>query len=102
MRTVDILNKSVYDDITPPFSVLVDYFGHDNFNNEQNICIIFGLYQGLIKFGFVKLDELHQHSFNNTLDSFIRKRYDELSSTRSSGYYNMFCEKNMKIDIKRT
>jgi len=95
-RTSDILIECAYTDDIPPLSVLVDYFGDDNLTNEK-ITIIFGLYVGLIKFGFTNSNELHKNFMNKSLDSFIRKKYNELSKKYSSGYYKIFCDKNMKI-----
>jgi hypothetical protein len=100
MRTSDILIRCVYQDILPPPNVLADYFGFTNLMSKDNLTIIFGLYSGLIKYELVTSNELDTHCRNNTLDNFIREKYDELlQESRKSGYYTEFCEKGIIIDV---
>lgn len=99
MRTSEILVKCVYEDVLPPASVLADYFGFENIMFEENLRVIFGLYSGLIKYELVTSMELHTHCVNNTLDKFIREKYDQLlQESRRSGYYTEFCEKGIRIN----
>ena len=45
-KTIDDLVKCCMLDIMPPLPVIADYFG---LNNIDNLDIILGLYQGMIK-----------------------------------------------------
>lgn len=95
-KTVDILYNSVLDgtSIDHP-AVIVDYFG-GNFNDEI-FGIIYGLYEGLIKFKGVTKKLLYDCFINNQLDELIHKKY----TIKKSGYYKEFCEKNIKIGKTR-
>ena len=49
-KIIDLLDKACSLDVIPPLQVLADYFGLENMKNEDNLCTILGLYQGLIKY----------------------------------------------------
>ena len=76
MITANILVRHIYDDIIPNdyISVIVDYFNIENASDDDKIQIIFGLYQGLIKYKGVTADLLHKCSITNRLDELINKK----------------------------
>ena len=94
-RTIDVFDqKCIRLDILPSqMSILADYFGLHNARNDEHVKIIFGLYIGLIKLLEVPLDEIHEACLNNSLDALIHDKY----KNRPSGYYKLFCSKNIKI-----
>ena len=89
------LIKACYIDILPDdnISVIVDYFGTHNNSNDENMFIIFGIYQWLIKIRGIKENILHKCYLTNRLDELIHKMYKH----KSSGYYEMFKKNNIKI-----
>ena len=100
-RTSDILIKCASLDEYPPMSVIVDYFGFDNLNKQENITIIYALYQGLINNDLVTSKELHTNCKNNSLDDLIRRKYEYLKiNGRTSEYYKEFCKNHLKINTK--
>ena len=91
-KTSDILIECCYKDLIPPIPVIADYFGIA-YRNEEDMCIVLGLYQGLVKFRGVKSDELHEAFLQNKLDELMHSKYRE----RKSQYYMMFCERNLSL-----
>ncbi len=75
----------------PPLPVIADYFGLDNIDN---LDIILGLYQGIIKIqGMVKCTVEKAYK-TNQLDKLIHASYKIYGT---SGYSKMFCVKNIEI-----
>ena len=97
-KTIDLLEKACTLDVIPPLPVLADYFGLENMKNEDNLCTILGLYQGLIKYNNMDKQIIEKAFQDNKLDNLIHDSYTEYSRNgRNSGYYKIFCEKNIKI-----
>ena len=94
-RTIDVFYREcIAKDILPGnISILADYIGLHNAGNDEHVQIIFGLYVGLIMYLEVPLDEIHEACLNNGLDALFHEKY----KNRSSGYYKLFCSKNIKI-----
>ena len=94
MTTANTLVRHIYDDIIPYdyISVIADYFNIEN-TSDDKIQIIFGLYQGLVKFKGVTEELLHKCCITNRLDELINKKYRH----KPSGYYNLFLEKRIKL-----
>jgi hypothetical protein len=65
-KTIDDLVKCCMLDIMPPLPVIADYFG---LNNIDNLSIILGLYQGMIK-----ILQLVKYKLNKKLYYIIFKR----------------------------
>lgn len=73
-------------------TVLIDYYGLNNINNDNNFNIIMGVYSDTIRFfGKDGIHLLHKCYLTNRLDEFINKWY----SYKKSGYYKSF--ENNKI-----
>lgn len=92
-NTVDLLFYEIKHDKPISLSVLHDYFGIDNLNNSDNINIIYGIYAGLIKYKSVNKELFENCFITNRLDELIHVKY----TFRKSSYYDMFCEKRIKI-----
>ena len=76
-------------DFPPP--VFFDYF---NFKfTDEEIGIVFGIYQGLVKYRGVDEQLLHKCFMANRLDELIHKKYNY----KSPGYYELFKQKNLQI-----
>ena len=90
-KTIDNLVNCCMLDSRPPMPVIVDYFGLDNIDN---LSIILGLYQGMIKIKGMNKTIIEKAFKNNQLDQLI---HDSYKIYGTSGYYKMFCEKNIKI-----
>ena len=75
-------------------STLVDYFGINNVTDKEIFMIIFGIYQGLIKFKGVSENLLHKCCLSGRLNELIHKKF-KFMPTR---YYEKFCNKKIKID----
>ena len=90
-KTIDDLVKCCMLDIMPPLPVIAAYFG---LNNIDNLSIILGLYQGMIKIKGMDKYIIEKAFKKNELDKLI---YDSYKIYGSSGYYKMFCDKNIKI-----
>ena len=73
---------------------LADYFGVDNLNDEDNICIILGLYIKMLNSRNINKDIIEKAFKNNELDQLIHETYNKLGKT---GYYQKICNKNIKI-----
>jgi L-arabinose isomerase len=78
--------------------VLVDYFGVDIINDENNdlsekrINTLMGIYKGLFIMG-VSTKEIEKHFKSNSLDSLIDEKY----SQNISKYYQEYKQNNIKI-----
>ena len=90
-KTIDDLVKCCMLDTMPPMPVIADYFG---FDNVDHLSIILGLYQGMIKINGMDKDIIEKAFKINKLDKLI---HDSYKIYGTSGYYKMFCEKNIKI-----
>ncbi len=93
-KTIDDLIKCCMLDIMPPLPVIADYFGLDNIDN---VDIILGLYQGMIKIKGMDKSTVEKAYKTNQLDKLI---HDSYKIYGTSGYYKMFCDK--KIEIGKT
>ena len=76
-------------DFPPP--VFFDYF-NSKFTDEE-IGIVFGIYQGLVKYKGVDEQLLHKCFMANRLDELIHKKY----KYRSTEYYQLFKHNNLQI-----
>ncbi len=90
-KTIDDLVKCCMLDIIPPLPVIADYFG---LGNIDNLDIILGLYQGMIKIKGMDKSTVEKAYKNNELDKLI---HDSYKTYGTSGYYKMFCDKNIEI-----
>ena len=93
-KTIDSLEECCLADKMPPISVLADYFGLDNLSNEDNMCIILGLYIKMLNIWKINKDIIEKAFKNNELDKLIHDTYNKHGKT---GYYQFFCNKNIKI-----
>ena len=87
-----LLYECLKNDTVPDMSVLADFMGMKNINNNEHITIILGCYKGLY-LKEVSFDILYKCFINNKLDELIHKKY---TATKSS-YYNQFVDKKIKI-----
>ena len=90
-KSIDDLVNCCMLDIVPPMPVIADYFGLDNIENSS---IILGLYQGMIKIKGMDKRIIEKAFKTNQLDKLI---HDSYKIYGTSGYYKMFCDKNIKI-----
>ena len=90
-KTIDDLLKCCMSDIIPPVPVVADYFGLDN---TDNLYVILGIYQGMLKIKGMDKSIVEKAFKTNQLDELIHDSYRVYGT---SGYYRMFCEKNIKI-----
>ena len=90
-KTIDYLLKCCMLDIIPPVPVVADYFGLDN---TDNLDVILGIYQGMLKIKGMDKSIVEKAFKTNQLDKLIHDSYKVYGT---SGYYRMFCEKNIKI-----
>ena len=97
-KTIDLLVDSCMSDLFPPDPVIADYFGIENASNTEHLSIILGLYQGMIKIKGMNKDIVENAYKKNKLDKLIHDSYRVYGS---SGYYRMFCEKNIIIGKTR-
>ncbi len=95
MLNSDILVENCFNDTIPnTLGVLVDYFGINNIGDKNKLGIIFGVYQGLIKYKGVNSLDLHKALINNKLNELIKKKY----TYHSSKYYEEFNKLEIKLD----
>ena len=93
--TASDLIKCCRDDLLPSnIATISDYFG-DNLDDIE-FFILFGVYQGLVKFSGVDEELLHKCYFANRLDELIHKKY----KYNPSGYYEKL--KVNKIVVGKT
>ena len=93
-KTIDLLVKACIEDIFPPLPAIVDYFGFDNAANDENLSIVLGLYQYMIKLKGMNKNIIEEAFHNNQLDKLI---HDSYKIYGTSGYYRKFCDQNIKI-----
>jgi hypothetical protein len=94
VKTIDDLVKCCMLDIMPRMPVIADYFGLDN---VDHLSIILGVYQGMIKIKGMNEDIVGKAYKKNELDKLIHDSYKVYGA---SGYYKMFCKKNIIIICK--
>jgi hypothetical protein len=93
MRTSDLLvNYCLNDTIPSEPAIICDYFG---FHNLENMDIILGIYQDLIKHKGITSNELNKALKNKKLNELIHAKY----KNQKSKYYNEFCEKNINVGV---
>jgi len=95
-NTAYALKKGVYnwDNFTYiPTTVLHDFFGKTNIENDDNINIIFGIYIDLIKSKGISVNLLNKCFLSNRLDELIHKKF----TYHTSGYYDLFKKNNLVI-----
>jgi hypothetical protein len=97
-KTIDLLVESCMNDLFPPVPVIADYFGWENASNDENLSIILGLYQGMIKIKGMNKKEVEKAFKTNQLDKLIHDSYKVYGA---SGYYKKFCKKNIVIGKTR-
>ena len=90
-KTIDDLVKCCMMDTMPTMPVVADYFGLDNI---ENLSIILGLCQGMIKIKGMDKSIIEKAYKKNEVDKLIHESYKIYGT---SGYYKMFCDKNIKI-----
>ena len=90
-KTIDDLVKCCVLDTMPTMPVVADYFGLDN---VENLSIILGLYQGMIKIKGMDKRIIEKAFKTNQLDKLI---HDSYKIYGTSGYYKMFCDNNITI-----
>jgi hypothetical protein len=95
-KTIDSLEECCLANVIPSVPVLADYFGLDNLHNynEDNIIIILGLYIKMLNCWNINKDVIEKAFKNNELDRLIHDTYNKRGKT---GYYQMFCDKNINI-----
>jgi hypothetical protein len=87
--TSELLVKYCYNDELPTNpAVICDFF-----DGYENINLILGVYQGLVKYKGVNANELHKALKSNKLNELIHQKY----KYHKSGLYNKFCELNIKV-----
>jgi hypothetical protein len=91
VKTINDLVKYCMQDKMPTIPVIADYFGLDNI---AHLSIILGLYQGMIKIKGMDKSIIEKAYKKNELDKLIHESYKIYGS---SGYYKMFCDKNIII-----
>jgi hypothetical protein len=96
-KTIDILYECCMMDVIPPVSVIHDYFNINNNNNDDNLSMILGLYQGMFKCRNMKKSIVEKAYKNNQLDKLIHDSYKSYGGIAKSGYYRKFCEDNIVI-----
>ena len=97
-KTIDLLVDSCMTDLLPPVPVTADYFGWENVSNDENLSVILGLYQGMIKIKGMNKDIVEKAYKKNELDKLI---HDSYKIYGTSGYYKMFCKKTIIIGKTR-
>ena len=92
-KTSEMLVKCcLRDELPDSMCVIADYF-HINSFNEETFVILFGVYQGLVKYKGVNKELLHHCLLDNRLNELIHKTF----KYRPTGYYKMFCKNNINI-----
>ena len=89
--TAEELVKACFWDLLPGIPVVADYFG--NAEDEEEERIVFGIYQGLVKFKGVDHDLLFNCFLSDRLDELVHAKYKH----GKTGYYQKFCEKNISL-----
>jgi hypothetical protein len=89
--TAEELVKACFWDLLPGIPVVADYFG--NAEDEEEERIVFGIYQGLVKFKGVDHDLLFNCFLSDRLDELVHAKYKH----GKTGYYRKLCEKNISL-----
>jgi len=89
--TAEELVKACFWDLLPGIPVVADYFG--NAEDEEEERIVFGIYQGLVKFKGVDHDLLFNCFLSDRLDELVHAKYKH----GKTGYYQKFCQKNISL-----
>ena len=92
-KTIDDLIKCCMLDIMPPLPVIAAYFG---LNNIDNLSIILGLYQGMIKIKGMAKSTVEKAYKTNQLDKFVyltnlleKKIYSLISSVYLFNHFSV-------------
>ena len=89
--TAKMLAQCCYNDVFPPLPVLVDFFG--NARSEEEISIVLGLYQVLLKKKGVTVELLENCFKTNRLNELAHAKHHH----GKSGYYKEFILKNIDL-----
>jgi hypothetical protein len=91
-KTIDLLFDNIFEDDLQHMhpAVKCDYFG---LNKGEHINTIYGIYVSLIKIKGIPKNLIENCFLINRLDELIHKKH----IYNKSGYYNIFCDKNIKI-----
>ena len=95
-KTIDDLVNICMADTLPSIPVIADYFGLHNCEDNK-IPIILGIYQKMLSPSAFNIDKsiIEQAFLNNKLDELIHDTYQKNGTT---GYYKIFCEKNITVN----
>jgi hypothetical protein len=93
-KTSKLLVDYCYNDEIPKEPELICYYF--GINNIKHIDIIFGVYQGLVKYKGVNENELHLALKYNKLNELIHEKY----KNNKSGYYDEFCKLKLKVGMQ--
>lgn len=92
------LKQSCFMNEIPPLGdfifVVKNFFGFSNYFNDKKRNIVFGVYQCMLKYMNINVDELIESCYENKLNEFIHNSYSLLSDRY---YYKQFCEMNIII-----
>jgi hypothetical protein len=97
MKTSHNLCISIDKDITPHIATLCDYWGLNNFDDDNKYYAIYGVYAGLYKIKGVTEELLYKCYMQNKLDNLIHIKY----RYSKSKYYEDFIRLNIKIGNTR-
>ena len=94
-KTIDLLFDNIINDTIQDLhpAVICDYFGFKNIKYDDNIDIIYSIYNGLIKIKGISKKLIENCFFTNRLDELIHKKHIH----HKSKYYQMFCDKKIQI-----
>jgi hypothetical protein len=75
-KTIDLLFDNIFNDTIYDLhpAVICDYFGVENIKYNNNIDIIYGIYEGLIKMKGISKKIIENCFFTNRLDELIHKK----------------------------
>ena len=91
MSSVHLVDCAYRDCLPSDIPTIIDYFG--DFTDKKTLPLLFGVYQGLIKYKNVTSDLLHMCFLSNRLDELIHKKFTH----KPSGYYQKFKDQNLII-----
>jgi hypothetical protein len=94
-KTIDLLFDNIFNDTIHDLHpcIICDYFGFENIKYDDNIDIIYGIYEGLIKIKGISKKLIENCFFTNRLDELIHKKHIH----HKSKYYQIFCDKQIQI-----
>jgi hypothetical protein len=92
-KTIDLLFKSILNGDAINTPVITDYFGIHNAIDDNKYSIIYGIYEGLIKYKGISKDLLENCYMTNRLDELINKKYTH----QKSNYYLNFVINHISI-----